>query len=339
MTDGKLRYKTKIGVCLIAVILCWNEAVSGDRFLVSLSTTKTRVIGMGGAFVSMEDDLPALAFNPASFSVRSFDNNVRLSFFANGFMPLIAGANINSRLSIEDGLGLAVKGITLSAKRVQIGILFGEESLHNTARLNRDKVFDATDFTSHNNTSFGLSVALAPEVQIGIAGELFNRNVDGRIIRKMGYRYGLRLKTKKKITVGLFFVDFPDQFKNDRLPLERLVDETLNVGFTFNPSRFVKFSVDVRNVSEETKPAVREPHAGFELFVVNHLVLRGGFFYVREHGIENYSAGLSIFNWNTMFSNGRSFTHPQFLLDLAVVVQRQDSIVDYWYLATCTLRI
>ena len=208
--------------------------------LATLSTVKARSIGMGGAFVSIEDDLASLDFNPASFSAKCKNDGVKLSFFINGFSPFIAYNNNLKNFHGINSTGLFLKGITLSLKRVQFGILFGEESLFNFKRLERPTIFSSDNYENNQNTTFGMSVDLAPEVQIGIAGDLFTRSVDGRTIRKMGYRYGLRLKTHNKITIGLFFLDLPNQFKNDRMAIERFADETLNVGFSYKP--FEKFT-------------------------------------------------------------------------------------------------
>ncbi len=330
------RFKIIVIVCSLPFSIFISDLYSQSDKYITLSTVKARSIGMGGAFVSIEDDLASLDFNPASFSAKCEDDGVRLSFFTNGFCPVFA---YRKDLNGINSLGLVLKGITLSSKRVQLGVLFGEESLFNTNRLERVKIFDTSNYEDNYNTSFGISVDLAAEVQIGIAGELFTRKIDGHTVHKMGYRYGLRLKTHNKITVGLFFIDLPNQFQNDRMVVERLADETLNVGFSYKPVKRFVFSLDVRNVTEENKGALREPHFGSELNIFEHLTLRGGFFYQKDSKTENYSAGLGIFNWNSLFSNERVFKHPQFLFDFAVVIQRQNSVINYWYIAQCILRI
>ena len=331
--------KTVAKVCFAVITFLCLHLFGGDNKYVVLSTVKARAIAMGGAFVSIEDDLASLNFNPASFSAKTLEDKVRFFVYTNGFAPVIAYFNRNNSLTFSDALGLLVKGVTLSANKVQFGVVFGEQSFNPNFPVNTANIFNASDYRYNRSTSFGVSVSFAPEVQVGVAGEVFTRKVGNKVISKIGYKYGLRLKTHSNITVGLCFVDFPNEFSDARMPLERIVDETLNVGFSYNPVKRVTFSVDVRNVSEERKDAVREPHLGFEVNVINHLTVRGGFFYQKEEKIFNYSAGLGIFNWNSMFSENRIFTHPQFLLDAAVVIQRQGGVNSYWYVAKFILRL
>ena len=327
--------------CLISV----RGVFCQEYNFVTLSTVKARSLAMGGAFVSIEDDLPSLDFNPATFSLNPLPGKTQFSLFFNPLGPLVIAKNRKNVPSWDVPLGWLIRGFTLSVGRAEFGVLLGEESLADEKRLKRDDIFDGTGYQRERNTSFGFALVLAPRVSLGIAGELFIRgknevSTGGENTKKelgIGYRYGLMIKTRNNLHVGLCFFDFPDAYSKDRMVLERLADETLNIGVSYSLWKSLILALDVRNVSDEGKGAVREPHAGVELSLFRHLKLRGGYYREKE-GKETISLGLGVLDWNALLPESRRFLHPTLAVNTAMLLRRDKGEESRWFILSCILR-
>ena len=306
---------------------------------INISTVKTRSLAMGGAFTAVKDDMASMDFNPASFSTTVTRDRTQLMVFFNGLGPFVIIKNHSNFSGFDVPLGWMVRGVAFSFGMFNLGILLGEESLRSVERLEKKQFFDASGYEWLRNTSIGFSLALAPQVSIGIAGEFFIRNENNEKSVTLGYRYGILLKTKHNLNIGLCFVDFPGQFKSDRMSLERLADETLNVGISYKPMNNLRVSFDIRNVSDEGKGAVREPHLGFEIIPMRHIALRGGYYKELERPKDAISVGLGIFDWNFILPEHRRFSHQTFGLNTAFIWDRDNGNITRWFILSCVVRI
>jgi len=294
---------------------------------------------MGGAFVSVEDNLASLDFNPAAFSLVASPRKVHFSILFNPLGPILIRENWGETSGWSGPWEWLIRGVALSVGRVNFGVLWGEENLTDEGRLERTCLFDGTGYEGQKNTSFGFSLALAPRVSLGMAGEVFVREENEKKMWELGYRYGIVLKPRNDLNVGLCFVDFPQAYKGDRMTLERLADETLNIGVSYTPWRVVTLALDVRNVSDDGKGAVREPHVGVEIFPFQHLALRGGYYRGKGGEIETFSVGVGLFDWNSVLPENRRFSHPTFVLDTALLWQSEGGVESRWFFLSCLLRI
>ena len=334
--------KTTTGFWItIAVFVCGtiDTAVYGQNRFVTLSTVKARPLAMGGAFLSVEDDLAALDFNPAGFSMNALNRKAQVSVFFNPLGPMMLLEN-RERVSVWDvSLGWIVRGIAFSVGGLHFGALLGEEVIADDDRLMRSCLWDGTGYSGQRNMGLGVSLSLASRVSLGIAGDLFVREEGGRRKYELGYRYGIIVKTRNNLDVGLCFIDFPKEYRGDRMALERLADETLNIGVSYAPWEVLTLALDVRNVSDEGKGAVREPHVGFEVTPWHHLALRGGYYRDWKEKSDTYSAGLGLFDWNLTLSENRRFSHATFAVNTTVVWQKVGGLVNRWFFLSCVLRI
>jgi hypothetical protein len=214
----------------------------------------------------------------------------------------------------------------------------GEESLADVDRLERTHFFDARQYENQRNVSFGFSMALAPRVSLGIAGEGFIRDRKSKMLSMMGYRYGLILMPRRNVSVGFCYFHFPDLYRMDRFEVERLADESLNIGISYSPWPVVTIALDVRNVSNEGNGAEREPHIGVEVFPLKYLSLRGGFYQARENHDQTYSFGFGLFDGSMMSSdNGES---ARFHVGLgATLIWQKERMNNRWFILSCIIRI
>jgi len=293
---------------------------------------------MGGAFTAVEGDLVSLDFNPAAFSVDTRSDKAQVSVFFNPLGPVVLLKNWGENKDWDVPISWILRGATLSLGRINLGLLMGEEAFTLNDQYRKANFFDGSFFDQRRNTSIGFSLALSPLVSVGIAGEIFIREVDTKKIMRLGYRYGVMIKTRSNLDVGLCFVDFPNEFKQDRFDLERLADETLNVGVTYTPWNILKLSLDVRNVSDDEKGTVREPHIGFEVTPIMHLALRGGYYREKGGGREALSFGFGLFDWNSLLPEHCRFSHSVFTVNTAFVWQWTNGNLDKWFVLSSIIR-
>lgn len=322
-----------------ALMLVWMAGeAGGTQGLVTLGTVKTASLSMGGACTAVRSDLTALDFNPAAFTLDPFGAETRPYVFLNPLAPAIWWQNRKTVTRWSVPAGWIVRGIGCSVGRVDIGVLFGEESLKDRDRLVRKRLFNADGYALSRNTSFGFSLALAPKVSVGAAGELFVRHTDWKM-NKVGYRYGLLLQPRPSVTVGICYADFPDRFPNDRVVLERLADETLNVGVSVVPVSWLRLALDVRNVSDEDKAAIREPHAGLEILPVAHAAIRTGFARSIDGERTIASLGVAALDLNRLIYSGRPEAVPGWGLEAGWIWERHFKSETRYFFLTCLIRI
>ena len=92
---------------------------------------------MGGAFVSVRDDLASLNFNPATLSMSSSWEQNQVSVFFNPLGPVLIMENKGACSDLTVPLGWVIRGVGVSVGRVTVGLLLGEESLGDAGRLER----------------------------------------------------------------------------------------------------------------------------------------------------------------------------------------------------------
>jgi len=318
---------TVLGVCAL---------YGQNDYLVTMSTIKARPLALGGAFVAMQNEWAALYYNPAGYHVSRTDADKRFSLTLNPLGPVLA---ISEKDSYDKGfvpVGWTLNAIGLQTGMVAWGLLLGEESLTHSDRFNRARFFDATDYSANRNAAFGLSIAFAPKVRFGMAGDMFIR--DGGLSKvKFGYRYGLIVKPRENLDIGLCYVDFPKENIQDRMELERLVDETLNLGLAYTPYRFITLFTDVRNVSGEDKGAMLEPHFGAEFNILSHVFVRGGYF--RSRGGEEKTSSFGVGAQDMLRRLFWNMPRSPVLLDFDMTVIWQETRTDQnrWFLMALRL--
>ncbi len=294
---------------------------------------------MGGAYVSIENNLFALDFNPAAFSGSAIEKVVHFSIYINPLSPIIIAKNWNRISGWDDRLGFMVYGIAFSYNRLNIGILYGEESLSDENRLTRHSFFNGTGYPVQKNSSIGFSVSLSPRVSLGAVGEFYHREKDGNKHIRLGYRYGVIIKPRNNLAVGLCFCNFPNDYKENRIIIERLDDETLNIGVSYRPWEIFTVAWDIRNVSDEEKKVVREPHIGFEFSPFPFVSLRAGYYGEWEGDEKTYSIGIGLHNWESISSMDRVYTDPPLRLDAAWLWQHHSGGINKWFVLSCILKI
>lgn len=334
----KYIFDIKYFITILILILGVHVGQGLSDRLVTISSIKTRSLAMGGASVTMKDELAALDFNPAGFQTGQISQEIDFSIFFNLLGPIIMYQNKDNYSDWTVPFGWFVRGTSFSVGRIHLGILLNEEAVFDTVRLEKSSIFDATGYEGQRNTSFGLSFDLAPKVSLGIAGDIFIRdNIKKEI--KLGHRYGVILKPRNNFSVGLCYINFPNDYPNDRLMLEGLADETLNIGVSYSPWPLMTLAIDVRNVSDEGQGADEEPRIGIELLPLQYIALRGGYFRSRISQGETFSLGVGLFNPSNRSVNEYQFLPFKVDVNATLIWQNEIYHINRWFLLSCVIGI
>lgn len=287
-------------------------------------------MSMGGAFMAVEDNMAAINFNPAAYSLYESKKSHRISFFLNPISPVIGiferealySGNGSKGDDILSTLSLLVKSVSFSFHPLEIGLLLGEQALDRVGAFTDERVFGVSGYRqNHSHTLVG-RLRLAEEVALGGTVSLLYGSKESAPLRRheeIGISYGILLRPEKGLKIGVAFFNLPDSLTQTKLDFERLVDESVNIGVSYQVLDGTLVSMDMRNLGEEGGTAVREIHVGLEQVFFSHLAVRTGFF--RKSGQNVLSWGLALFDGNSLFGFDNQFAHRNFFLNYAFILE------------------
>jgi len=278
------------------------SAFSENEFL-TFSNTKARAFAMGGAYISVEDDISSVAWNPATFGSCAFGRGKTLfispitPFIAiNGFRDYDRLWRRDDKLTFEESilsLVLSLKGFAIFLPTMSVGILGVEENPDSTG----PRFFNSKPALMDHFHVVGISIRPSSSFSFGAALRFYYQQDDKGTRRwGKGTSFGVLLKPNPKVNIGVAYFDLPRSFLGEvDKRLLRIDDETVNAGISYYPNDRMAFSVDLRNLNDESGLAQREIHLGFEsrLFPKS-LVVRGGYFRKQPGDQDVFSVG---FGW------------------------------------------
>jgi len=280
-----------------------ENPLSGPSSHYLISTVRARAIAMGGAQTAVLDGLSSAFYNPAALGLRGTPAGSRFALHLNpvgGYSAL----SYRDRLSARDdyrGLdwinltGLFIKSVTFSSNSITAAIVLSEELTANPQHP-RNELLAPDGILDWNMTAVTGRARLAAQISIGAAGYILTtQSASNR--REYCFSYGVLIQPARALSVGLSYFDCPQDVAGHLFADSRLVDETINIGLSFQPSSLLQFSLDLRNVAEDTaKLITRELHLGLEISPLSLITLRGGFYQREDDGRAVYSAGLGLFD-------------------------------------------
>jgi len=337
----------KVAFILLIVLEISSIGFSHHNYFYTLSTTKARPLGMGGAYTSVEDDIISASYNPATLTLYEFDKDYRLTIYLNPIAPTTLyyerfvsdQQKKQNNKQIFKTAALFMKSLVFTGKFIDLALIFNEQILDKNYLLNQKKFFQNCDLWENSYHTFVTRVKLADRVSLGASGSLYVKRNNDKVQKGVGFSYGILLKPSTRMNVGLAFVDYPNDIAEVRLSLERLVDQTMNIGISYKPTTSTTFSFDLRNLTEDNRKSVREVHLGFEQQVFSILAFRGGYFQERFAEMRTFSAGIGLFDSNLMFADDNDYNHSQFMLNYSLVYQKNKSQVFYWHVLSLLIRI
>jgi len=274
----------------------------------SVSTVSPRPLGMGGAFVAVEDQTAAALWNPAAFDPPECvaAGGFRVHINALGGFAIIRETGLLTGVESEQferldlpeqslvAVGSLVKSATFRRGGFSAGVILLEEFLNPDLLDEAQGLADAADLLSGYSSTAVVSFRLDPRVSIGMALTFFAGDDDeGERRYGVGGAYGALLKPNDAVTVGLTYFDIPSEFGHFRSSIEGLGPRTMNAGIAWRPRRSLSVTVDLRDMAEKNDGTALEPRAGFEWNLWDRLALRAGAFREgeSERGVLTLGAG------------------------------------------------
>lgn len=304
---------------------------------------------MGSAYTSIEDDIVSASYNPATLNLYQVKKDYRLTIYLNPIAPTtLYYEQFNNNQNGENDRGtqkffktasLLMKGLVFTGKFFDMALIFHEQTLDDKYLLQQKKFFKNCDIWENSYHTLITSLKLADRVAVGAAGSIYVKRINDHVQQGIGFSYGILLKPANNMNVGMSFIDFPQSMPEVRLPLERMVDQTMNIGISYQPLTSTTISFDLRNLTEEQRKSVREAHLGLEQRIFSIFAIRGGYFQERFTDNRTFSGGVALFDSNLLFSKDNRFKHTQFMVNYSFVHQKKDNQILKWHILSLLIRI
>jgi len=323
-----LRIAAALALAFIPVCLFPGHA----RAVGSVSTVSVRPMGMGGAFMAVEDGMVAAAWNPAALSPGKCraSGGFRLHLNVLGAPAiaretgLLSGAQTDEyeRLPQAEKLGIAlgglVKSVTFSRGGFACGLLLLEEHLEPAGLRESKGLADASDLLEAYYSTLCVTFRLGESVSIGAAETVFARTgSDGRREFGSGRSYGALLKPNDRVTVGLVYVDIAPGYESFRREIEGLAPRTMNAGIAYCPVRSLKLTLDLRDLAEKHGDTALSARAGLEWDLWGKAALRAGHYREETENANVLSLGVGAIPMPGCRSGGVDARGDAFVLNYA----------------------
>jgi len=306
----------------------------------SVSTVSPRPMAMGGAFMAVDDELAAMAWNPAGFVPPRCGSEAGFRIHINllgapaivretGLLTGVESEPFASLPAIEKlsvALGSFAKGATVRVGSVTMGILLLEEHLEPDGLAGSNGLADASDLLSAYYTTFAFAFQLAPSVTIGASEIILSGwDVPGERKNGTGRAYGALLRPNEKVTVGLTYLDLPGDFDHYRLGIEGLGSRTMNAGLAYRPLEELLLTFDLRDLSEKHPETSLEPRVGLEWNLWGRGALRAGAFREDKGEASVLSLGMGSIAVAACPRTGRTPGGDSFVLNYTVLLKQESA--------------
>ncbi|MFQ5602015.1 MAG: hypothetical protein ACE5HS_01955 [bacterium] len=344
-----IKINHKIFIAFIILMGLVVAALAQEDQYFTLNTVNARPLAMGGAFMAVGDDLPAINFNPAGYMLDKDEDSRRFTFYVNpmaSFLGVIDRKDLfkGSGSKIDDILlstGLLLKALSMRVKSFEVGLLLGEQNLRLPDAFTSERFVEATGYRQNHSHSIVGRLRLAEKVSLGgtvsiVVGS--RENDPFARISDLGISYGIILKPANKLKVGVSFVNLPDSIKHYREDLERIVDESVNIGLSYRLFDGTLLAFDMRNLGEDDEAAVREFHFGAEQQIMSQVALRAGY-YKKSTGEHVISGGIGLLNLRQFMEFKSNSIIKNYCLNYSFIYEKSALVEKRWHLFTVVFKI
>ncbi len=301
----------------------------------SVSTLAPRPMGMGGAFLAVEDEIVSAVWNPAALSPPRCRRgwNVRIHGNILGAPAivretgLLTGVHTQPYADLPVGekvalaVGSAIKGITLRRGQFFAGLVFVEERLDPVGLVESQGLADPEYLLNEHASGLSVGFELDPRVSLGFTQLVFaGRGGSDRRVYGAGRIYGALLRPNDEVTVGFTYFDFSRGFHESRSAIEGFGARTMNAGITYRPVSPLLVSFDLRDMAEKHAATSLEPRVGLELNLWGRGAIRAGAYREDEGETAVLSLGAGAIPMVACFHSDEGFRSDGFVLNYAVLL-------------------
>lgn len=290
---------------------------------------------MGGAFTAVEDELSALAWNPACLAPpeHRIGHGIRTHVNLLGAPAIYRETGLLRGIPTDEfedlpiyeraavAVGSIAKAVTFRRGGLAAGVLLLEERLDPGLLGGARGLADAGDLLDGYYSEFAVAFRLAPTASLGFAQTLFaGRDSGGGRTFGMGRVYGAALRPNEFVTVGFTYFDLPEEFADYRQKIEGIAPRTMNAGIAYRPFENGVITFDLRDLSERHPETSLEPRVGLEWNLWGRLAVRAGG-YREEAGETNVlTLGLGVLPMLGRRSGGDTLPGDDLVLNYAVLL-------------------
>ena len=329
-------------ILIYSLFILSTVSSAQENEFITLSSMSTRYMGMGGAFLSVEDNLASLFYNPGSFTLYDEDIQDRVTVFINPLLPLTAFAKpdkmglgkYNSRDKFFNTLKYFLKGLVYSVSYFDFGLSLWEESI---LKKNNKHFFPDNDIENYTYSTFFAKAKLAARISLGLAISRYNQTIQG--IERKGYliNYGVLMKPEKYLRIGISYFDLPLAMENYNDKFYNIKDETVNIGISFYPSKEWIISIDANNLNTRNS---QEARLGVEKRFSKYFALRGGFYRTEtfrksENRKYYWTCGVGLLSSNYFKPRAIRFLNEDFIINYSYVFEKAEHYTTNWHFFNC----
>jgi len=293
-----------------------------------MNSSRIRALGLGSAFTAMEGDLGSLSYNPATFNLYAESRKLRFSLFISPIVPLFIQNNgqrffgdrvVSSSKITMAALSSIFKGINVTMRAIDVGVLFGEPIFKNPALKAPSSRPHVTELYQHQYNSLYFRLKLGEQVTLGASVHLtYDDEESGGRLSDLGANYGVMMQPNKYLRVGVSLLVDPEKIRNYRLFLEEFKSDAVNLGVTFLAPWRMQMNLDIRNAAVGPDGAREKFLTGIEK-QFTHVALRCGAQYDSRESRFTYSAGVGLFDLNALFARNNKYAHAKYALNYAII--------------------
>lgn len=234
----------------------------------------------------------------------------------------LSGAGAFSAIDWMNWGGLMIRGIGGRYAALSFAAIINEALPQNPQADDGHSKFPIAGVLDWQFSQTLVRVKMAEAFSLGASVYMVTARGQAGALRKFGGSYGVLISPASSYSVGIMYIDVPNETAPLFMAWNRTVDEAMNVGISVQARKNLLLSLDVRNVSEENQAVKRELHAGSEWQPWSWLSLRSGFFRLAEVKESVFSGGFALCNLHRLFNMESAWFDFDFTLDYGMQIQQ-----------------
>ncbi len=311
----------KINIYLLVICyLTFPKVSMAQPSFSHFQNSNTRAISMGGAFTSVQDFDNSLLWNPASLILAKdrtklkdenfIKINADLLSLSSAIIAVGAGLIINAITSCDtDEFGECTEnnGAKISAYGLGIllygfrGVTFIDNDNFLVSLNLHEDIFDnettIKNVFDNSYQSLFFSYKFGRELSVGAGINYYQVFSESQRKNGIGFNVGLQYNSLKVkgLYYGISYFKFADNIKYVRSKVERIFDNSLNFGISYDYKDQLLISLDIKNITSFSKSYFGELHVGFEEKIYEDLYFRQGFYFIdnnKDKFVKSFGIGI-----------------------------------------------
>ena len=320
--------KYPLFLILIFIALSGQELLAQQNVFLPMHASRIRAVGIAGAYQAVYDDLAALSYNPASYSVYRDAKNFRITFFLTPAAPMIIYRNPDrfyARPARQGEKNFAAifslfKAINFTYKDLDFGFVFGEPIFSTQELLQAKQALHLNHVYNNHYHTAALHLRLAEQVSLGVSLYLnYFEPEHGQRDWALSASYGVILQPNDYLRVGVSLFSAASKLPRNYEFIDQKYNDALGLGLAVQAPWRMQFSFDVRNLTVNQDVVGERLLAGVEQQILGHIAVRAGLQYHTNDQHFAQTFGLGLLNLSRFRGDRDQFKHTEYAVNYALV--------------------